>query len=47
VTALTEKDHGSATAKKADARASHEGMPNPRTSASAQAELGTKGGKSK
>ncbi|GAA0282463.1 hypothetical protein GCM10008965_56900 [Methylorubrum aminovorans] len=45
---MTEKKgHGSATAKKANAKASREGKSNPRTSSSAQAELGKKGGKSK
>lgn len=41
------KGHGSATAKKANAKASHEGKSNPRTSSAAQAELGKKGGKGK
>lgn len=41
------KGNGSATAKKANAKASHEGKSNPRTSSSAQAELGKTGGKSK
>ena len=45
---MTEKKgHGSETAKKANAKASHEGKSNPRTSSSAQAELGKKGGKFK
>ncbi|MBN6818457.1 MULTISPECIES: hypothetical protein [Methylobacterium] len=45
---MTEKKgRGSDTAKKANAKASHEGKSNPRTSSSAQAELGKKGGKSK
>ncbi len=45
---MTEKKgHGGATAKEANAKASHEGKSNPRTSSSAQAELGRKGGKSK
>lgn len=45
---MTEKKgHGSATARKANAKASHEGKSNPRKSSSAQAELGKKGGKSK
>ncbi|GJE51731.1 hypothetical protein GOFOIKOB_4792 [Methylobacterium tardum] len=45
---MTEKKgHGSATAKKANAKAKKEGKSNPRTSSSAQAELGKKGGKSK
>lgn len=44
---MTEKkDSGSAAARKANAKASHEGKSNPRTSSSAQAELGKKGGKS-
>ncbi|BAQ47602.1 MULTISPECIES: hypothetical protein [Methylobacterium] len=43
---MTEKKgHGSATARKANAKASHEGKSNPRTSSSAQ--LGKKGGKGK
>ena len=41
------KGSGSATAQKANAKAAKEGKANPRTSSSAQAELGTKGGKSK
>lgn len=41
------KGSGSATAKKANAKASKEGKDNPRTSSSAQAELGKKGGKAK
>ena len=45
---MTEKTgRGSATAKKANAKAKKEGKSNPRTSSSAQAELGKKGGKSK
>jgi hypothetical protein len=45
---MTEKKgNGSTTAKKANAKASKEGKSNPRTSSSAQAELGKKGGKSK
>ncbi|SDM89172.1 hypothetical protein SAMN05216360_104164 [Methylobacterium phyllostachyos] len=45
---MTEKKgHGSAAAKKANAKASHEGKANPRKSSSAQAELGKKGGNSK
>ncbi|GLS46024.1 hypothetical protein GGR33_002748 [Methylobacterium brachythecii] len=45
---MTEKKgHGSETAKKANAEASHEGKSKPRTSSPAQAELGKKGGKSK
>lgn len=44
--AMTEKKgNGSATAKKANAKASKEGKTNPRKSSSAQAELGKKGGK--
>lgn len=43
---MTEKKgNGSATAKKANAKASKEGKTNPRKSSSAQAELGKKGGK--
>ena len=43
---MTEKKgHGSTTAQKANAKASHEGKSNPRKSSSAQAELGKKGGK--
>ena len=42
-----QKGHGSDTAKKANAKAAKEGKANPRTSTSAQAELGKKGGKSK
>ena len=41
------KGQVSETARKANAKASHEGSSNPRTSSSAQAELGRKGGKSK
>lgn len=41
------RGHGSATAKKANAKASHEGKSNPRTSSTAQAKLGKKGGKGK
>ncbi len=41
------KGKGSATAKKANAKASKEGKKNPRTSSAAQAELGKKGGKTK
>lgn len=45
---MTEKKgHGSETAKKANAKASHEGKSNPRKSSAAQSELGKKGGKSK
>jgi hypothetical protein len=44
---MTEKKgHGSATAQKANAKASKEGESNPRKSSAAQAELGRKGGKS-
>jgi hypothetical protein len=39
------KGHGSATAKKANAKAASEGESNPRKSSAAQAELGKKGGK--
>jgi hypothetical protein len=39
------KGSGSTTAQKANAKASKEGKSNPRTSSSAQAELGKKGGK--
>lgn len=43
---MTEKKgHGSETAKKANAKAAHEGEKNPRKSSAAQAELGKKGGK--
>lgn len=38
---------GSATAKKANAKAEKEGKKNPRTSSAAQRELGKKGGKKK
>lgn len=41
------KGKGSATARKANAKAAKAGKDNPRTSSSAQAELGKKGGKSK
>lgn len=45
---MTEKKgNGNDTARKANAKASHEGKSNPRASSSAQAELGKKGGKSK
>ena len=45
---MTEKKgHSSDAAKKANAKADHEGKSNPRTSSAAQAELGKKGGKSK
>ncbi|MEA1832601.1 hypothetical protein U8607_10970 [Methylobacterium durans] len=46
-TMTQKKGQGSETAKKANAKASHEGKSNPRTSSSAQAELGKKGGKSR
>ena len=39
------KGHGSATAQRANAKASKEGEKNPRKSSAAQAELGKKGGK--
>ena len=43
---MTEKkDHGSAAAQKANAKAAKEGEKNPRKSSAAQAELGKKGGK--
>lgn len=43
---MTEKKgHGSATAQKANAKASKDGEKNPRKSSVAQAELGKKGGK--
>jgi hypothetical protein len=43
---MTEKKgHGSTAAKKANAKAAHEGKKNPRTSSAAQSELGKKGGK--
>ena len=41
------KGKGSAAAKKANAKATEEGRSNPRTSSSAQAELGKKGGKTR
>jgi hypothetical protein len=41
------KGKGSDTAQKANAKAAKEGKKNPRTSSSAQAELGKKGGKTK
>ena len=41
------KGSGSETAKKANAKASKDGKSNPRTSSSAQAELGKKGARSK
>jgi hypothetical protein len=40
-----EKGHGSAAAKRANAKAAKEGEKNPRKSSAAQAELGKKGGK--
>lgn len=43
---MTEKKgHGSTAAKKANAKAAHEGQKNPRKSSAAQSELGKKGGK--
>jgi hypothetical protein len=39
------KGKGSKTARKANAKAAKEGKSNPRTSSSAQSELGKKGGK--
>jgi hypothetical protein len=41
------KGKGSATAKRANAKAAKEGKSNPRKSSAAQAELGKKGAKSK
>ena len=41
------KGKGSATAKKANAKAAKEGKANPRTSSAAQSELGKKGAKTK
>jgi hypothetical protein len=41
------KGKGSATARKANAKASKEGKSNPRKSSAAQSELGKKGAKSK
>ena len=42
---MTEKrGRGSESAKKANAKAGHEGESKPRTSSAAQAELGKKGG---
>ncbi|MGL5839337.1 MAG: hypothetical protein ACRCY3_12635 [Sphingorhabdus sp.] len=41
------KGKGSATAQKANAKATKEGKSNPRTSSAAQSELGKKGGKTK
>ncbi|BAQ46741.1 hypothetical protein Maq22A_c18220 [Methylobacterium aquaticum] len=47
-TMMTEKKgNGSATARKANAKARHEGKSNPCQSSAAQAELGKKGGKSR
>lgn len=40
-----EKGHGSAAAKRANAKAARDGEKNPRKSSAAQAELGKKGGK--
>ena len=43
---MTEKKgHGSATARRANAKAAKEGKKNPRKSSAAQAELGRKGGR--
>ena len=39
------KGHGSATAKKANAKAAKDGEKNPRKSSAVQAELGKNGGK--
>lgn len=45
-TGVTEtKGKGSATARRANAKAAKEGESNPRKSSAAQAELGKKGGK--
>ncbi|SFE91658.1 hypothetical protein [Methylobacterium sp. yr596] len=45
---MTEKKgNGNATARKANAKADHEVKSNPRTSSSAQAVLGKKGGQTK
>ena len=41
------KGKGSATAKRANAKAAKEGKSNPRKSSAAQAELGRKGARSK
>ncbi|MFL1463326.1 hypothetical protein ACI6QG_14060 [Roseococcus sp. DSY-14] len=41
------KGKGSATARKANAKAAKEGKGNPRTSSAAQSELGKKGAKAK
>ena len=41
------KGHGSHTAKRANAAASKEGKPNPRTSSKAQSILGKKGAAAK
>lgn len=45
--AAAKKGHGSATAKRANAKAAAEGEKNPRKSRSAQAELGRKGAKAR
>jgi hypothetical protein len=42
---MMEQGHGSATARRANAKAAKEGEKNPRKSSAAQAELGKKGGK--
>lgn len=41
------KGKGSATAKRANAKAAKEGKSNPRTSSAAQSELGKKGAQAK
>ena len=41
------KGKGSATAKRANAKAAKEGKSNPRTSSAAQSELGRKGARAK
>ena len=41
------KGKGSATARRANAKAAREGKSNPRTSSAAQSELGKKGAKAK
>lgn len=41
------KGKGSATAKRANAKAAKEGKSNPRTSSAAQSELGRKGARTK
>lgn len=43
---IKKKGKGSATARKANAKAAKESKGNPRKSSAAQAELGKKGGKS-